>query len=233
MRNHVLLCVSVSALTSSLFHLAYLIRRCRSRKSNIVCQREDPYFLKGDILLGDHSYKSDHAWVRCWHKKCTVMVGKYCSIASCKFVYDGNHNHTFATTFPFKELYGLPNVPLNAMNTRPPPDVGHDVWICDDAVIYSGVKIGHGAVVAGQAVVTRDVPPYAIVGGHPARVIKYRFPEDTIQRFLAVEWWHLPHDVICDRLAPLMAEPEEFLRIAELLNQSSISMKVAISSDQN
>ncbi len=59
----------------------------------------------------------------------------------------------------------MEDAPLNAMNSRPPPRVGHDVWIGDDAVIYAGVVIGDGAVVAGQAVVTKDVPPYAIVGG--------------------------------------------------------------------
>ncbi|GAX82898.1 hypothetical protein CEUSTIGMA_g10324.t1 [Chlamydomonas eustigma] len=221
MNNPIFLTISVTALASSLLQFLHLIRKGRPRKSRRMSQNVDPYFLKGDIQLGDHSYKSDHAWVRCWHEKCVVMVGKYCSIASCKFVYDGNHNHTFATTFPFKELCGVENAPLNAMNSRPPPMVGHDVWICDDAIIYAGVNIGHGAVVAGQAVVTKDVPPYAIVGGNPAKVIKYRFPPDTIKRFLSVEWWHLPHQAICDHLAPLMAEPEEFLKAAEMLKNAN------------
>src|SRR6185312_6866720 len=71
----------------------------------------------------------------------------------------------------------------------PMPVIGNDVWIGQDVSLNRGVTIGDGAVVAGFSVVTRDVPPYAIVGGNPAKIIKYRFPEETINALLESRWW--------------------------------------------
>lgn len=75
--------------------------------------------------------------------------------------------------------------------------------------------IGDGAVVAGHAVVTKDVPPFAVVAGNPARVVKERFAPDVVERLLAARWWDLPHAFVCERLAPAMADVPEFLRRAE------------------
>src|SRR5919112_1299826 len=80
---------------------------------------------------------------------------------------------------------------------------GHDVWLGSGAIVMSGVTVGHGAVVAAHAVVTRDVPPYAIVGGNPAKVIRYRFDEETIAALLDAKWWELPREKIAT-LIPLL-----------------------------
>lgn len=77
-----------------------------------------------------------------------------------------------------------------------PVIIGNDVWIGDGAWIKNGVKIGDGAIIGARAVVTRDVPPYAVVAKSPARVIDYRFDADTIQTLLASKWWDLPDDII-------------------------------------
>ena len=174
-----------------------------------------PYQLTGSIELGAYSYAAPSCWLKCWHKNSTVTVGKYSSLASCKFVYDGNHNPYFASTFPFKELGYSDSAPLNALNDKPPASVGSDVWIGDDAVIYAGVTVGDGAVICGQAVVTKDVPPYSIVGGNPARVIKLRFSQEIVDRMIQVRWFDLPHEFICENLAPVMDNVEEFLARAE------------------
>lgn len=173
-----------------------------------------PKALLGSIDLGDYSYAHRNALVKCWSKPCVVRTGKYCSIASCKFVYDGNHNTRYASTFPFLELGHSKVAPANAM-LKDEPMVGHDVWIADDAVVYSGVVVGNGAIVAGQAVVTKDVPPYAIVAGNPAKVVRYRFSNKIIERLQKVQWWHLPHDFVCESLAPVMDDVEEFIKRAE------------------
>ena len=76
------------------------------------------------------------------------------------------------------------------------PVIGNDVWIGRDVTIYSGVTIGDGAVIAGQSVVTQSVPPYAVVAGNPARIVKYRFDAETIAALLEVKWWDLPDDVL-------------------------------------
>ena len=90
--------------------------------------------------------------------------------------------------------------------------IGHDVWLGSGAMILSGVTIGHGAVVAARAVVTRSVPPYAIVGGNPAALIRYRFDEKSIAALMASAWWDLPKDKIAE-LIPLLqsARVEEFV----------------------
>ena len=87
------------------------------------------------------------------------------------------NGHTFATSILFDEL-------------KPMPEIGNDCWIGDNAFIVGGVSIGNGAVVLAGAVVTKDVPPYAIVGGVPAKIIKYRFDEETIQFLLRIKWWN-------------------------------------------
>lgn len=99
------------------------------------------------------------------------------------------------------------------------PVVGSDVWLCDDAYIHSGVTIGDGAVVAANSVVTKDVEPYSVVAGSPARVVKHRFAPDIVDRVLAVRWWELPDDVVATRLAPLLGSPAEFLAAAESARQ--------------
>lgn len=177
-------------------------------------KKPEEFKVEGKIELGEYSYVHPDSFVRCWHEPCTVKVGRYSSIAKCQFVYDGNHNPYFASTFPFKELGYCNTAPLNSLK-KPPPEVGHDVWIGDDAVIYSGVKVGDGAVIAGQAVVTKDVPAYAIVAGNPAKIIKYRFEKDVIDRLTKIQWWFMDHDFICKELAPVMHDVPLFLQRAE------------------
>jgi acetyltransferase-like isoleucine patch superfamily enzyme len=182
--------------------------------------RKNGHKSLGRIQLGDYSYAHKDAYVKCWKSPCVVRTGKYCSLAKCKFVYDGNHNTKFASTFPFLELGHSKVAPANAM-LKDEPMVGHDVWIADDAVIYSGVVVGNGAIVAGQAVVTKDVPPYAIVAGNPGKVVRYRFPSRTIERLQKVQWWHLPHDFICESLAPVIDNIDEFLKRAEAFREKN------------
>jgi len=76
-------------------------------------------------------------------------------------------------------------------------EIGNDVWIGNGAVVMAGVKVGHGAIIARNAVVTKDVEPYQIVGGNPARAIRYRFSESTRAALLASQWWELDHEALC------------------------------------
>lgn len=170
--------------------------------------------LNGRLDLGRFSVANAETEVLCWRWPETVKVGRYCSIGKCSFVVDGNHNPYFASTYPFAELGVADGAPQNEL-IKPNPVVGNDVWIGENAFIYSGVVIGDGAVVAGNAVVTKDVPPYAIVAGNPARVVKYRFSPDLVDRFLKVRWWDLPDEFVSDELAPHLAYPQTFLEVAE------------------
>ena len=170
--------------------------------------------LNGRLDLGKFSIANAETEVLCWRWPETIKVGKYSSLGKCSFVVDGNHNPYFASTYPFAELGYANDAPQNQL-IKSIPIVGNDVWIGENAFVYSGVVIGDGAVVAGNAVVTKNVPPYAIVAGNPARVVKYRFPSDIIERFIKVKWWDLPDDFVFDELAPHIAYPKTFLELAE------------------
>lgn len=169
------------------------------------------------VELGDYSFMNDNAKVHSFRNPQTVTIGKYSSIGDCEFFIDGDHNMKLASTYPFNELGLSKDAPLN-VNAKPAAIVGHDVWICDGAIIYGGVTIGNGSVIAGQAVVTKDVPAYAVVAGNPAKIVKYRFDEETINKLQAVQWWNLPHEIICKELAPTLADIDTFITLANSFN---------------
>jgi len=123
-------------------------------------------------------------------------IGKYCSIAPFCHIGAGNHAKDFLSSS--QSMYGNKNIigiePI--YNSWPfPPIIGNDVWISSHVVVTQGVTIGHGAIVAAGAVVTKDVPPYAIAAGVPAKVISYRFSEKTIEKILSLAWWDKPLEI--------------------------------------
>lgn len=120
----------------------------------------------------------------------------------------GNHPTFCATSyFIHRDILGI-HRPINNGGKPQGVRIGNDVWICQRAVIISGVTIGDGAVIGANAVVTKDVPPYAVVGGSPARILKYRFPKNTIEKMLAIRWWEWDDEKI-KREADLLAGPIE------------------------
>lgn len=143
-------------------------------------------------------------------------IGRYCSIAEAAVIgpyehpTDGLTTHTFAFSGPdqFPAFFRFPEygrlaaeqsrrVEINQQQT----EIGHDVWVGSGAFIRRGVRIGDGAIIAAHAVVTRDVPPYAIVVGTPARVLRLRFDEDIVERLLKLQWWRYdlaPHKTDLD-----------------------------------
>ena len=149
----------------------------------------------------------------------SILIGRFCSLANkIYFIMGANHPYKNVTTFPFyldfvvESVFG--NVKLLPFKVPNHYQVilGHDVWLGYGVKILSGVKIGNGAVVGAGAVVAKDIPPYAIAVGNPARVIKYRFDGETIKKLLAVKWWNWDLKKIADNV-PLMANVEKFLAI--------------------
>ena len=127
-----------------------------------------------------------------------LVIGKYCSIAcGAKFLLNSaNHTLRSLSTYPFPIFYEAWGTPVSevssAWDNRGDIVIVNDVWIGYEAVILSGVHIGDGAIIGARAVVTRDVEPYTIMGGVPARPIRKRYDEETIQRLLALRWWDFP-----------------------------------------
>jgi virginiamycin A acetyltransferase len=136
-----------------------------------------------------------------------LRIGRYCSIADgVEILLGGNHRTDWITTYPFPEFgTDWPDAAMRTDHHASKGDVaiGHDVWLGSQAMVLSGVTIGHGAVIAARSVVARDVPPYAIVAGNPAKIIRMRFSEADIAGLLAVQWWHWPNERIGKAL-PLM-----------------------------
>ncbi|MDQ1081886.1 CatB-related O-acetyltransferase [Pseudoroseomonas cervicalis] len=154
--------------------------------------------------IGDHSYGRPIVHERL----ARLRIGKYVSIAEGVRIALGNHRTDCATTYPFAALARWwPSAPTGTEDhtTRGDVVIGHDVWIAAGAFIGSGVTIGDGAVIGAMAVVTRDVPPYAVMGGNPARCLRYRFDAETVAALQALQWWHWP-DAVVDRFLPLMLD---------------------------
>lgn len=140
-----------------------------------------------------------------------LIIGKFCSIAcGAKFLFtSANHKMSSLSTYPFPIFYeewGLDAKDIrNAWDNKGDIVIGNDVWIGYEAVIMSGVTIGDGAIIGTRAVVTKDVPPYTIVGGVPAKPIRKRFDDATVERLIKLRWWDWEHEKIAQSIAAIQA----------------------------
>lgn len=125
-----------------------------------------------------------------------LIIGKFCSIAcGVKFLFNSaNHTIKSLSTYPFPLFFDEWNLDVNdvtsSWDSKGDIVIGNDVWIGYEAIIFAGVTIGDGAIIGSRAVVTKDVPPYAIVGGVPARLIRERFSKETVSSLLKIKWWN-------------------------------------------
>lgn len=140
-----------------------------------------------------------------------LVIGRFCSIAcGAKFLFNSaNHAMGSLSTYPFPlffQEWGLEKSHVaEAWDNKGDIVAGSDVWIGYEAVILAGVTIGDGAVIGARAVVTKDVPPYTIVGGVPARAIRRRFPEETAEELLRLKWWGWPPERIARNIPAIQA----------------------------
>lgn len=169
----------------------------------------------GHVRIGEHSYGAP--LVRWWGEPANLTIGRYCSIADdIEIFLGGNHRVDWMTTFPFPVFSRT--WPEARRNTGHPDSrgdvlIGNDVWLGSGCTILSGVTIGNGAVVAARAVVTRDVPDYAIVAGNPARTVKMRFNAKQVDQLLEIAWWNWNQDKIRSEIPCLLSNDiDGFLR---------------------
>lgn len=188
--------------------LGKLRRRLRGKKRGLA--ERFPQYEIGRASYGDLE-------VRSWKEGATLKLGAFCSFAAgVKIFLGGEHRTDWVTTFPFPALWKEQAGHIQGHpKTRGDVIIGNDVWIGAEAVIMSGVRIGDGAVVGARAVVTRDVPPYAIVAGNPAVLIRLRFAEQVIERLREIAWWNWSDERIT-RLMPLLLSEriEDFISAA-------------------
>lgn len=139
-----------------------------------------------------------------------LVIGRYCALASgTTFIMpDANHAMAGATTFPFPIFGGAwaGRIPVEELPVPRKGDtvVGHDVWFGYECLVMPGVTVGSGAVVAARALVTRDVPPYTVVAGNPARVVRRRFDDATVERLLELAWWDWPPERVTEAVPDLI-----------------------------
>lgn len=181
-----------------------------SRLGSFVEIGEGTHILES--VMDDYSYTARYADIA------YSVLGKFVNVAAFTRLNPGEHPYHRASLhhFMYRSSYYWPGVPDEAevfdWRRSRPVRVGHDTWIGHGAVIMKGVTIGNGAIIAAKAVVTKDVEPYAVVAGTPAKFIKWRHPRAVADRLQALAWWDWPHDRLHDALPDFRAlSAEAFL----------------------
>lgn len=170
-----------------------------------------PLFLKDDRRYSQYSigeYTYGKPIILAHDINTELSIGKFCSIAKdVSIMLGGDHYVDWVTTFPLQYAGSHLLDKTGHAKSKGAVTIGCDVWLGHGALILSGVTVGHGAVVAAGSVVTKDIPPYAIVGGNPARILRYRFEPEVIESLLDIAWWDWPIERIIDS-GPLLLSDE-------------------------
>lgn len=150
------------------------------------------------MSFGKYTYGSP--FVHFSNENSQIVVGNFCSIADNVHIWlGGNHRTDWVTTYPFGHINTHKFNTFNGdghPSTKGDVIIGNDVWIANDVTIMSGVTIGDGAVIANNSHVVKNVEPYSVVGGNPAKLIKYRFTPEQIKKLLEIKWWYWEDDKI-------------------------------------
>lgn len=194
------------------------IERCKLDEHVIINRRS----YVNDSVIGSYTYAGINLimnWTR---------IGRFCSIGRNVDIGGFDHDYHKLTTMPHFRFAQLVNgggkIPEQVQHNEY-CEIGNDVWIAAGAQVLHKVKIGNGAVIGGGAVVTKDVPPYAVVAGVPARIISYRCPENMIEELESIQWWNWPIHVIVDN--------SKFLMDSDITEDSISKLKTLANSIKN
>ncbi len=167
----------------------------------IMCK--NPRYARYDV--GEFTYGFPNIVPFPYENRGTLKIGRFCSIAdNVTILLGGEHYTKWVSTYPFSvHMPGAEHCALQHF-AKGDINIGNDVWLGFNTTILSGVTIGDGAVIGANSLVTKDIPPYAIAAGQPARVITYRFAPEQIEQMLAIQWWNWPEERVCEA-APLLS----------------------------
>lgn len=169
------------------------------------------YTIYNDFVRDPREFEKNNVLYHYPINQDKLIIGKFCSIAcGAKFLFNSaNHTLSSLSTYPFPIFFEEWDLEIKditkAWDNKGDIVIGNDVWIGYEAVILAGVTIGDGAVIGTRAVVTKDVPPYTIVGGIPAKPIKKRFPQETIDALLKIKWWDWDKKHIAQQISHLQS----------------------------
>jgi len=189
--------------------LKKLVRCFRTEKKQDI-REQYPQYQIGRCTYGNPQ-------ILTWGEDSNLEIGAFCSIGRGVMIFlGGEHRTDWVTTYPFNILWESARNIKGHPKTKGDVIIGNDVWIGYNAVILSGVSIGDGSVIGTDAVVTTDIPPYAIAAGNPARVLKKRFDEETIVRLINLKWWDWEDERI-EKMLPFLlnTDIQAFLNKAE------------------
>jgi len=191
-------------------------QNCKLANGLEALHKNSTVILEGNVTLGHMNIRAAeltigaHTIIRSTAKLDLVSsIGRFCSISSNAYIGHEKQSHpmNWVSTHPFQ--FSVENAPFPYHPVTKPVTIGHDVWMGTNVTILEGVHVGTGSIVASQAVVTKDVPPYAVVAGNPAKVVKYRLAEEIYQALLASQWWDYPVEIL-NTLS--LNNPEQFLK---------------------
>ncbi len=189
------------------------MKHVRPEAENLFTNRQEYIKQIKNCEIGDYTYGTPRIWH--YDDRTPLVIGRFCSIAAevC-ILKGGEHRADFGSTYPFPYFFQRRQPPPVA--SKGPIVIGSDVWLGFGCTILTGVTIGHGAVVGAGSVVSKDIEPYAIVAGNPARVIRHRFEPATVELMLRLAWWDWDIDDILENLDLIMdADPEALRRFLD------------------
>jgi acetyltransferase-like isoleucine patch superfamily enzyme len=176
-------------------HLAHAYRRAGELYYGEDLATQRRLVREGRVTFGTATYgvSKIHTFT---HDTTCLRVGNYSSVG-CTILLGGEHAHDMVTTYPHRIMWGMEGAGEDGFPTKTGDTlIGSDAWVTYGATLLSGVHVGDGVIVANGAVVTKDVPPFAVVGGCPAKVLRYRFSDEQIAALLDIRWWDWPEEEV-------------------------------------
>jgi len=184
-----------------------LLRRLATKLKRIIGRTPQPSPMdwRAHHQVGRWTY--GEPTIRSWGEGTVLRIGSFCLIAKdVTILLGGEHRSDWITTFPFPAIWPSASAFQCFHKSKGNVVIGNDVWLGLGATVLSGVQIGDGAIIGARSVITKDVPPYAIVGGNPAKLIRYRFEEEDRKFLEKLKWWDWPDELIEQNLDVLLSD---------------------------